>query len=160
MVLISPLVLASLLVASPRSGAGETGILTGNVFPSADGRLIAKSVWVGGVPAVVAKDGSFQAAGIPGGPAELAIETAEGLFVVATPVVIAPGTTRRVHLAFAGRQDSSAPAPPEQEKKKKRGGIWANPVSATLIIVGSAIVVGFAVDQFTKSDSVPASPSN
>jgi hypothetical protein len=159
MLLASPLVIASLLVLSPAAAPGETGVLMGSVLPSADGRLVAKSVRVGKISAVVAKDGSFQAAGIPAGPAQLAIETSQGLFVVATPVAIAPGTTRRVHLAFAGRQDSSPPTPPEQEKKKKRGGIWANPVSATLIIVGSAIVVGVAVDQLTKSEPVPASPS-
>ena len=154
-----PLVLASLLAGPPGALAGETGVLTGQVLPSADGRLVAKTVWVGPIPAAVANDGSFRAAGIPGGAAELAIETSEGLYVVATPVAIAPGTTRRVHLAFGGRQDSSAPPPPEKEKKKKRGGIWANPVTATLIIVGSAIVVGFAVDQLTNSTDVPVSPS-
>lgn len=152
------LVLASLLVVPSGVMAGETAILTGRVLPSADGRLVAKTVWVGAVPAAVAADGSFRADGIPGGPTELAIETSEGLYVVATPIAIAPGTTRSLQLAFGGRQDSNAPPPPEKEKKKKRGGIWANPLTASLIIVGSAIVLGFAVDQLVKPDS--ASPSS
>ena len=152
------LVLASLLVVPSGVMAGETAILTGRVLPSADGRLVAKTVWVGAVPAAVAADGSFRADGIPGGPTELAIETSEGLYVVATPVAIAPGTTRSLQLAFSGRQDSNAPPPPEKEKKKKRGGIWANPLTASLIIVGSAIVLGFAVDQLVKPN--PASPSS
>jgi hypothetical protein len=154
------LVLASLLVAPLGALAGETAVLTGRVLPSADGRLVAKTLWVGAVPTAVAADGSFRVEGIPGGPAELAIETSEGLYVVATPVAIAPGTTRSLHLAFGGRQDSNAPPPPEKEKKKKKpGGVWANPLSATLIIVGSAIVVGFGVEQLTKSDIAPVSPS-
>jgi len=153
------LVLASLLVVPSGVMAGETAILTGRVLPSADGRLVAKTVWVGAVPAAVAADGSFRVDGIPGGPAELAIETSEGLFVVATPVAIAPGQTRSLQLAFGGRQDSSTPAPPKNEKKKKRGGIWADPMKASLIIVGAAIVVGFAVDSLTNSTNVPVSPS-
>jgi hypothetical protein len=129
------------------------------VLPSVDGRLTARNVWVGAKPAAVAADGSFRVDGIPAGPVELAIETSEGLYVVATPVAIAPGTTRNVQLAFGGRQDSSAPAPPEKEKTKKRGSVWTNPASATLIIVGTAIVVGFAVDEFLHDAGVPVSPS-
>jgi hypothetical protein len=133
--------------------------LTGRVLPSADLRAVAKTVWVGAIPAAVAPDGSFRATGIPAGSSELAIETSEGLYVVATPVAIAPGTTRRIQLAYGGRQDTSAPPPPENEKKKKSGGVWANPLAASLIIVGSAIVVGFAIDELTQSDNEPVSPS-
>jgi len=130
------------------------------VLPAVGSALIPKTVWVGAVPAVVTRDGSFRADAIPAGPAELAIETSEGLYMVATPVAIAPGTTRHVQLAFGGRQDSSAPPPAEKEKKKKRGGIWAHPATATLIVIGSAIVVGFAVDELTNSDGHPVSPSS
>ena len=154
-----PIVLALALAVPPGALAGELGVLTGHVLPSAGNRLVAKTVWIGAIAAAVAADGSFEATGIPAGPSELAIETSEGLYVVATPIAIAPGTTRRVQLAFGGRQDSSAPPPPEKEKKKKGGGFWANPLSATLIIVGSAIVVGFAIDQLTQSDNEPVSPS-
>ena len=157
--MVLPLVLASALAVPPVLLAGETGVLTGQVLPPADGRLVAKTVWVGAIPAAVAADGTFRAAGIPGGPSEVAIETPEGLYVVATPVAIAPGTTRRIQLAYGGRQDTSAPPPTENEKKKKGGGVWANPVYASLIVVGSAIVLGFAIDQLTQSDNEPVSPS-
>ena len=154
-----PLVLASVLALPPVALGGETGVLIGRVLPSVDSRVVARTVWVGTIPATVSADGSFRATGIPAGPSELAIETSEGLFVVATPVAIAPGTTRRIQLAYGGRQDSSTPAPPKNEKKKKRGGIWADPMKASLIIVGAAIVVGFAVDSLTNSTNVPVSPS-
>ncbi len=156
---VLPIVLALALALPSGVLAGETGILAGYVLPSADGGLVAKTVWVGAIPAPVAADGSFEATGIPAGQSELAIETSEGLYVVATPVAIAPGTTRRVQLAYGGRQDSSAPPQSENEKKKKGGGFWANPLSATLVIVGSAIVVGFAINQLTQSDNEPVSPS-
>ena len=155
---VSPIVLALVLAVRPGALAGETGVLAGYVLPAKGNGLAARTVWVGAIPAPVAADGSFEATGIPAGQSELAIETSEGLYVVAAPVAIAPGTTRRIQLAYGGRQDSSAPKPSENEKKKKGGGFWANPLSATLIIVGSAIVVGFAIDQLTQSDNEPASP--
>jgi len=154
-----PILLSLVLAAPPGSLAGETGVLAGYVLPAKDAAVTAKTVWVGAIPAPVAADGSFEATGVPAGQSELAIETSEGLYVVATPVAIAPGTTRRIQLAYGGRQDSSAPKPSENEKKKKGGGFWANPLSATLIIVGSAIVVGFAINQLTQSDNEPVSPS-
>jgi len=157
--MVLPIVLASVLAVPPGVLAGETGILKGCVLPASDSRVVAKTVWIGAIPAAVAADGSFEATGIPPGPSELAIETSEGLYVVATPFAIAPGATRRVQLAYGGRQDTSAPPPPEKEKKKKGGGFWANPLTATLIIVGSAILVGFAINQLTQSDNEPVSPS-
>ena len=155
-----PVVLAFQLAAPLGVQAGRTGSLTGHVLPPADGRAPATAVLIGGVSAPVAADGSFRATGLPEGPTQLAIETSEGLYVVASPVTVAPGATRSIDLALGGREDTSAPPPAEKEKKKKRAGVWANPVSATLIIIGSAIVVGVAVDQLTKSESVPASPSS
>ena len=152
--------LASLLAAHQAAPARETGALDGRVLPAPGGGLVPKTVWVGAVPAAVLGDGSFRADAIPAGPAELGIETSEGLYLVRTPVAIAPGTTRHVQLAFGGRQDSSAPPEAEKDKKKKRGGIWAHPATATLIVIGSAIVVGFAVDQLTNSDGHPVSPSS
>jgi hypothetical protein len=154
------LALASFLAVPLGALAGATGVLTGRVLPPADARVVAKNVWVGDQPAAVAADGSFRADGVPAGPADLAIETSAGLYVVTTPVTIAPGTTRRVQLAFGGRQGSSPSAPPESDTKKKRGGPWANPTTATLIIIGSAIVVGVAIDQLTHNASAPASPSS
>ncbi len=155
-----PVFLAIQLAAPLGVQAGKTGILTGHVLPPADGRAPAKAVWIGDVSAPVAADGSFKATGLAEGPTQLAIETSEGLYVVASPVTVAPGVTRSIDLALGGREDTSAPPPAEKEKKKKRAGVWANPLSATLIIIGGAIVVGVAVDQLTKSSSHPASPSS
>ena len=153
-------VLALSLAAHSSVLAGETTILTGRVIPAAGSSLVAKNVWVGAVPAPVAADGTFRAVGIPGGPTELAIETSGGLYQVATPLNIAPGATRQVQLAFGGRQDTSPP-PADNAKPKKPGSVWSKPLTATFIVVGSAIVLGVAVDQLTNAGShtIPASPS-
>jgi hypothetical protein len=157
------LVLASLLAAPHGVQAGETAVLTGRVLLPSAGAVTPSAVWVGSHRAAVAPDGAFRAEGLPGGAARIAIETNAGLFVSPTPVTLAPGTTRSVQLALGGRQGTSPPpapaAEPEKEKKNKKGSFWTNPVAATLIVVGSAIVLGFAVDQLIKSDTTPVSPS-
>lgn len=158
--------LTVLLATPPGSWAASTGSISGRVITSAD-RPAATTVWVAPsgadakpVAAAVAADGSFSIAELPAGTVELAVETSEGLYVVPTPVAIAPGTTRALQLALGGRQDSSDPPPPaDTKKKKKSGGVWANPLYATLIVVGSAIVVGVLVNELTKPNDKPASPS-
>jgi len=159
-------VLASLLATGPGSWAATTGSLSGRVIAAADrpvptAVLVAPSGATGApVTAPVAADGTFTVADLPAGTAELAIQTSEGLYVVHTPVAIAPGTTRTLQLALGGRQDTSQPPPPaDAKKKKKAGGVWANPLYATLIVVGSAIVVGVLISELTKPNNTPASPS-
>lgn len=161
--------LASALVAAPPGTfAAAAGALAGRVLPGNSGRLEATRVWVAtgdspapALPAKVAPDGSFRLDGIPAGPVELAIETSEGLYVVDTPVAIAPGTTRSLRVVLGGREDTKTPAAPaEKEKKKRRGAVWSNPATATLIVIGAAIVVGMTIDQLTKSNDVPVSPSS
>ena len=160
--LVSGLSLPSGLARTPSGG------LSGRVIQALGGRETAKTVWLlpedgasRPVGAPVASDGTFRLADLPAGPAGLAVETDGGLYVVHTPVAIAPGATRDVQLALGGRQDSSDLPPSEKEKKRRKGGIWGNPVTATLIVVGSAIVVGVLVSSLSGSDSnPPASPSN
>ena len=160
--LVSGLSLPTGLANAPSGG------LSGRVLPALEGRETARTVWLfprdgatRPVGAPVASDGTFRLSQLPAGPAEIAIETDAGLYVVQTPVAIAPGATRDVQLALGGRQDSSDLPPPEKEKKRRKGGVWANPVTATLIVVGSAIVVGVLVGSLSSSDSnPPASPSN
>ncbi|HZN54027.1 MAG TPA: hypothetical protein VFB67_01785 [Candidatus Polarisedimenticolaceae bacterium] len=151
----------------PGIAIAPSGVLSGRVIPAPADPAAAKTVWlVPGQPpgrpvsTPVASDGTFRLSDLPAGPAELAIETSEGLYVVDTPVAIAPGSTREVQLALGGRQDSSDLPPGEKEKKRRKGGVWANPVTATMIVVGSAIVVGVLVNSLTSSESEPAaSPS-
>jgi hypothetical protein len=153
-------VLVSAMIFPRPASASPAAALTGRVLPPPPGTPVATRVWIGPVAAPVAPDGTFRAEGLPAGPAELAIETPAGMYVVATPVTLAPGVNRSVQLAFGGRQDTSPPPPAENDKKKKKsGGAWANAGTATLIVIGSAIVVGIALDTLTKSSSTPASPS-
>ena len=158
--------LTTMFATSAEPFAASTGSLAGRVLLAAD-RPAATRIWIapGGstaqpVSAPVLADGSFALAGVPVGTVNLAVETSEGLYAVHAPIAIAPGTTRTLHLALGGRQDSS-PVPPEtaSTKKKKAAGVWANPLYATLIVVGSALVVGVLISELTQPNNKPASPS-
>ena len=160
------LILASLLAYPAGATSATTGTVSGRVLPTSETPPL-KAIWVapsnGSAPitAPIAANGSFAVEGIPAGTAELAVETTAGLYVVSTPVAIAPGATRQVQLALGGREDTPVPAGEPPKKKKRAGGVWANPVYATLIVVGSAIVVGLLVNELTKSNGKNnnASPS-
>src|SRR4029079_3407793 len=117
MLLTSALALA--LSVSPGMTSAGPGRLAGRVLVPPGGHPVVQAVRAGDTAAPVASDGSFQIDAVPAGPAHVAIETAEGLFILASPVLIAPGTTRHVQLALGGRQDSSAPPATEKDTKKK-----------------------------------------
>jgi len=60
-----------------------------------------------------------------------------------------------VHLAV--RPATTAPSPQEASEGKKGLSFWDNPLTATLIVLGAAVVVGVVVDELTDDDE--ASPN-
>jgi hypothetical protein len=157
--------LALALPVSAGMTTGTPGRLAGRVLVPPSGGPAVTAVWAGNISAPVARDGSFEIDALLPGPANVAIETSEGLFILASPVSIAPGTTRRVQLALGGRQDSSAPTTTEKDTKKKPAGVWARPMVATVIIVGSAVLVGVAIDDVLQNTNPapaisPSTPAN
>ncbi len=157
--------LASLLAAPTVTRAEGFGAISGRILV-ANGGHAAKAVWLadagGGsllrtIP--VAPDGTFSTAPLAAGPVALAVLTDEGLYTVESPVTISPGTTRSLSIALRGREDTKPPK--EAAPKKKSLGVWNNPLFASLIVIGGAIVVGVAVDQLTNQNTkkTPVSPS-
>jgi hypothetical protein len=166
--------LASTLIVPPTSAAAGSGILEGRVVVP-QGSAAPKAVWAATAAnakapqrAAVDDKGAFHLDAVPAGSVELAVETAEGLYVVETPITLAPGATRQVQLALRGRQGTTPAAPsgtppPQPPPKKTKGGFWDNPLTATLVIVGGAIVTGLIIDQVegdSGDQSNSASPSN
>jgi hypothetical protein len=165
--------LASTLIVPPASAAAGSGILEGRVVVP-QGSAAPKAVWAATAVnaktpqrATIDEKGAFHLDAVPAGSVELAVETAEGLYVVDTPVTIAPGATRQVQLAVRGRQGTTPaaptnPPPPQPPPKKPKGGLWDNPLTATLVIVGGAIVTGLIIDavEGDSNDQSAASPSN
>lgn len=168
------LLAATLIVPSPVTLASGAGALEGRVI-SPKGGTAPTAVWAATASrpdapqrTAIGENGSFRLEGVPAGQVELAVETAEGIYVVETPVTIAPGATRQVQLALRGRQDNPAidaatNPPPSPPPNKKTGTLWDNPLTATLIVVGGAVVTGLIIDAIDDDDdneSSSASPSN
>ena len=102
-------------------------------------------------------NGVFVVPAVAPGRAELALTTDQGSFAVATPVTLAPGETRGVHLALKGRGKAD-----DGEKKKKKGGGagWTagEITSMTVVLVGFAAAGWLAYDRANEDETQPASP--
>ncbi len=157
------LILALQLIYAPAWAALQTASLSGRVLsadsqkPLAGVRVHVGDPRTGSVrsSAATAADGSFSVAGLPAASYELAIQSGSGLYVVPAPVSLASGESRNVHLAVQSQK--MAPSPQEASGGKKDMGFWNNPLTATLIVLGAAIVVGVVVDEITDDDE--ASPN-
>lgn len=123
------------------------------------------------------QDGVYRLASLPAGAYDLAVETPDGLYASDAQVNIAPGKRQVVSLAIRtgaqeepakpaegqpaaegekpeGDQEEPATDPqPDQAKGKKKGpGFWRSPLGAGILIVGGAVVIGFAADAIVGDD--------
>jgi len=104
--------------------------------------------------------GTFRVEGLVPATYELAVETDGGLYVVETPVRLAPGQAQTLSVAIpsgaATRNDTQAAA-----TEPTKTSLWSNPLTAALIVLGAAIFVGYVVDEATDDDDeTDASPSS
>jgi Carboxypeptidase regulatory-like domain len=99
-----------------------------------------------------AANGTFMVSGVVPGRQRLAIETKDGAFAIATPITLAPGETKGVHLALKAAGDS------DDDKTKPASG-WTGGAKAAMI----AVIVGFAaagavgINNAGDDESAPAS---
>lgn len=107
--------------------------------------------------------GTFALSGLAPATYQLAVETNGGLYVVTTPVRLAPGQTRTLNVAIAAatKDDDDDDNKPGAAAAPAKTGLWENPLTAALIVLGAAIVVGYVVDSATDDDNeTTASPSD
>ncbi len=161
------LVVALQLAFTPLSASPGSASLSGQVVvaqsraPLAGVRLhVADSKTqkiVSSVP--TSADGKFTVSDLPPSSYQLAVESDGKLFVADAPVRLAAGASRTVEVAV----DPNATG--RLAKDASKGGYgsgmsaWNNPLTATLIVIGAAVVIGFAVDRATEDDEEPSSPS-
>ena len=142
----------------PAGAASLTGtVFAGDVATPLSGATVA-AVDPNGVrfaSAPTGTDGAFAITGLPAGRFALALETRDGSFAVATPVTLAPGQTRGVHLALKAEGD-------EDKDRKKPGAYWTTGGKASMIavLVGFVVAGALAVNQQNDDSVAPASPSD
>lgn len=162
-IVAASVVVALIAMYAPAFAAPATATVTGTVFgDSLDKPLAGVTVVVTDAAGATissrptTRDGAFTVAGLAPGRQQLTIQTGDGDFGVATPVTLAPGETRGVHLALRGKSGD------DDDKKKKKGAAgWTAGAKASMI----AVLVGFVaagavgINQAGNDSKPPASPS-
>jgi hypothetical protein len=104
------------------------------------------------------EDGSFAIPALAPGSYEIGVAIGERLYLGGQPVALRPGSEQRVSLAVQTDADGgSAPSAASVAAAKPVPSVWNNPLSAALIVVGSAVVVGVLVESATDDEDL-ASP--
>lgn len=160
--LATGLILTLQMAWLPASADTESATVRGAILSATDQTPIAGARLHVGDPASgriytsspASDDGSYSLTGVPPATYEVAVENQGRLYVVSTPLRLAPGSTRNVDLAV-NPQAAPDPATAEAEAAKAAGSFWNNSLTAALIVLGAAIVVGVAVDAATDDDDGP-----
>ena len=93
-------------------------------------------------------DGNFSVEGLSAGSYEVAVKSDAGLYVVDTPLAVGDRPKQRTKLLIQ----------PHTSRVGAKTGIWNNPVTATLVVLGGAIIIGVAAEELSD-DEEDASPS-
>jgi hypothetical protein len=101
--------------------------------------------------AATTSDGRFVLEGLPQGTHQLAVELADGIYSVASPVELSAGEWRQLNLLVA---TDAAPATRADAAPQAPGlaAVWSSPLMATLVVVGAAVGVGAILDSATSND--------
>lgn len=154
--------LALFLGAGPlprAAAAGNTATVSGSIvaasasspLPDAKVHLVSATTDRAFVSLPSDARGAFSLGPVAPGTYHLAVESRGGLYTVASPIVLAPGQTRTLQLQVDPTPQPS-PVPGSASKGKN---VWSNPLYASLLVVGVAVVVGVIIQQTTSSSSPP-----
>lgn len=139
------------------------GSIAGAVVVSSSGAPVAQArVHMAGgdgffSSAATGSDGSFSVEGLPAGSYEIAVESGEGLYPLDPPVQLTSGQHLKLDLAL--RAPNSLSKKRAASKSKGTGSPWSNPLTAMLIIAGSAVGLGILVESASADGSgAEASP--
>jgi len=161
------LVAAVQMLAAPASGGSPTATLSGEIV-SASARAPVPGVVVRVVnpgtgdlytSSPTDDKGAFELHALPAATYSVAVQRGNGVFGAASPIILAPGEHRSVQVALYDQE--AAPSPAEAQTPAYKSSVWENPLTATAIALGIAVVVGYAVQEWIGTDSKKsvASPS-
>ncbi len=156
---IALVVAGALLPMAIPTLASDGAVLTGTVVaadslsPLSGARVHLSNPRTGKVHSSEPTDaeGRFTIGELAGASYELGVETDGQLFLAGTPAIVAPGQTRNVHVAI-DRQTS-----PDEREKMEAAGLFNNPVTATLIVVGAATLIAILLEDNDEPSVTSAS---
>ena len=145
--------------ATPTATVAGTVISAGHAAPVAGAVVVVRDASGNAISSEpTAADGAYAVTGIAPGVETLSLQTRDGAYAIDTPITLAPGESRTVHLAMRAESDD--------DKKKKKGAAAVPPsgsaIAAMVVtIVGFAGMAALAIDS-SKNDQnkPPASASN
>ena len=106
-------------------------------------------------------EGSFVLADLPPATYSLAVQTEAGLYLVQTPLSLAPGTTQTVNLAVTP-QPLNLAADDDSDDHPGMFSFKENPLTAALTFLGIVAILGLVIggnSDPSKNPPVPPSPS-
>jgi hypothetical protein len=168
-VLATGLIVALPLASVPVSASDTSATLIGSIVSAGDQTPLSGARLHVGDPRTgeifssqpVGDEGTFLVDNLPPAIYELAVESNGGLYVTDTPLQLQPGQSRTVNLAVNPQQEPAPGPQTAEDKKKKKAGVWNNPLTATLIVLGSALVIGIIIEAADDDDDGPSpSPSS
>ncbi|MEW5806569.1 MAG: carboxypeptidase-like regulatory domain-containing protein [Acidobacteriota bacterium] len=109
------------------------------------------------------ESGSYEISGLPKGTYDIAVQAEKGLYAVNKLLDVGMNESLSLSLALNENAENPGMAKGENTKEAKakpaKTGFWNNPLTATLTLVGIAIVVGLAIDELTdEEEEKPMSP--
>jgi hypothetical protein len=152
-------------VAIPASAAEAGATLSGSIVRSEDGSPLAGAKLHANDPKTgkifssrpATDEGAFELTELPPSTYALAVESNGGLYLVEAPLQLAPGATRTVNLAVTPQNVLREGE--EDDDMDEAWGFMENPLTATLIVLGTALVAGVALDNILDDDDKKKSPS-
>ena len=159
--LATGLILSLPFLALPARSADSSATLSGSIVWAADKAPLAGSKLHAGDPktgevfssAPAGAEGSFVLDDLPASTYELAVESDGGLYLVGTPLTLAPGTAQTLNLAVS-RQ--TLPNYDKEDDDDPRGSpIWDNPGVTALVVVGAVVIIGLLFGQSDSNDPPP-----
>ena len=102
--------------------------------------------------------GGFEIDSLPAATYALSVQQEQGVYVAGTHVVLAPGEQRSVQVAVYAKKDATGPEAAQDPEYKTS--VWENPLTATFIALGIAVVLGYGMQEwFGTSETSKAPPT-
>jgi hypothetical protein len=100
--------------------------------------------------------GAFRIDALPASVYSLAVQQDEGIYAAGSNVVLAPGQHRSVQVAVYKKKAQEGPEAAENSPYKSSA--WSNPLTATLIALGIAVVLGAGMNEAFGNEQKTVAP--